>query len=115
MREGRAFQGVHFVTWGRYGENPEVFEPPLYFVFYHILEGKPMMRCENCSHECTVVDFGTLRNLCEHLYLDALAKKPNPYRASNNIPIASGRNFQSLLPSAREWSSAREELLVLEK
>ena len=74
-----------------------------------------MMRCENCSHECTVVDFGTLRNLCEHLYLDALAKKPNSFRASNNIPLASGRNFQSLLPSAREWSSAREELLALEK
>jgi len=74
-----------------------------------------MMRCENCSHECTVVDFGTLRNLCEHLYLDALAKKPNPLRVSNNIPINSGRNFQGLLPSAMEWSSAREELLALEK
>ena len=74
-----------------------------------------MMRCENCSHECTVVDFGALRNLCEHLYLDALAKKPNPLRAPNDIPKKSGRNFQSLLPSAREWSSAREELLALEK
>jgi hypothetical protein len=74
-----------------------------------------MMRCENCSHECTVVDFGTLRNLCEHLYLDALAKKPNPFQASANIPIASGRDFQSLLPRAREWSSEREELLALEK
>ena len=74
-----------------------------------------MMRCENCSHECTVVDFGTLRNLCEHLYLDALAKKSDPFRASNSIPINSERNFHSLLPSAREWSSAREELLALEK
>ena len=60
-----------------------------------------MMRCENCSHECTVVDFVTLRNLCEHLYLDALAQKPNSFRASNNIPINSGRNFQSLLPCAK--------------
>ena len=74
-----------------------------------------MMRCENCSHECTVVDFGTLRNLCEHLYLDALAKKPNPFWASDNIPIKSRRNFQRLLPCAREWPSVREESLALEK
>ncbi len=73
-----------------------------------------MMRCENCSHECTVVDFVTLRNLCEHLYLDALAKKPNPFLASNTIPINSGRNFQSLLPCAMERPSARDELLALE-
>ena len=74
-----------------------------------------MMRCENCSHECTVVDFATLRSLCEHLYLDALAKKPNSFQALNNIPLASGRNFQSLEPDSMEWSSAREELLALEK
>jgi hypothetical protein len=115
MREGRAFQGVHFVTWGRYGENPEVFEPPLYSRLYHILEWRPMMRCENCSHECTVVDFSTLRNLCEHLYLDALAKKGNPLQASNNMPIGSGRHFQSLFPSTMEEATAREELLALEK
>jgi hypothetical protein len=114
MREGRAFQGVYFVTWGRHSENLEVFEPPLYFGLYHILEGRPMMRCENCSHECTVVDFAAFRNLCEHLYLDALAKKSNSLRTSNDIPIKSGRNFQRLLPSAMERPSAREELLVLE-
>ena len=74
-----------------------------------------MMMCQNCSHECTVVDFVTLRNLCEHLYLDALAQKPNSFQASNNIPLASGRNFQSLEPDSMEWSSAREELLALEK
>ena len=74
------------------------------------------MRCENCSHECTAVDFVTLRNLCEHLYLDALAKKSNPFRASNDIPINSRRNFRTLLPSAMEGPpSAREELLALEK
>ncbi len=33
------------------------------------------MTCENCSHECSFVDFSTLRNLCEHLYLDSLAQK----------------------------------------
>ena len=74
-----------------------------------------MMRCETCSHECTVVDFGTLRNLCEHLYLDALAKKPNPLRDSHNIPINSRKNFQRLLPTAMEWASASEEFLALEK
>jgi len=74
-----------------------------------------MMRCEYCSHECTVVDFVTFRNLCEHLYLDALAKKPNLLRAPNDIPIKSERNFQRLLPSAMEGPSAREELLALEK
>jgi len=74
-----------------------------------------MMRCENCSHECTIVDFMAFRNLCEHLYLDALAKKPNPSRVSSDIPLNSISNFQSLLPSAMEGPSAREELLALEK
>jgi hypothetical protein len=72
------------------------------------------MRCENCSQECTMVDFVTLRNLCEHLYLDALATKPNPFEASDNIPINSGRNFQSPL-STVGCVSAHEELLTLEK
>lgn len=67
------------------------------------------MRCENCSHECTIVDFVSLRNLCEHLYLDALATKPNPFEASDNIPINSGRSFQSPLSSVG-CLSAREEL-----
>jgi len=74
-----------------------------------------MMRCENCSHECTLVDFAAFRNLCEHLYLDALAKKPNPLRTSNDIPINSRRKFQSRFSSAMEGPSAREELLALEK
>jgi hypothetical protein len=34
-----------------------------------------MMRCDTCSHEYTTVDFITLRNLCEHIYLDSLAQK----------------------------------------
>ena len=33
------------------------------------------MVCGECGHECTRSDFFALRNLCEHLYLDALAKK----------------------------------------
>ncbi len=38
-----------------------------------------MMRCETCAHECTVVDFVTLRNVCDHLYLDSLAKRNHPF------------------------------------
>ena len=37
-----------------------------------------MMRCKTCYHEYTAFDFVTLRNLCEHLYLDSLAQKQNP-------------------------------------
>ena len=61
-----------------------------------------------------MVDFVTLRNLCEHLYLDALATKPNPFEASGNIPINSGRNFQSPL-STVGCVLAHEEFLNLEK
>ena len=38
-----------------------------------------MIRCETCRHECSQLDFVTLRNLCEHLYLDSLAEKPDAY------------------------------------
>jgi len=54
------------------------------------------MRCEICSHECSVVDSLALRNLCEHLYLDALAKKPKPFWASTKNPIYSRSLFQNL-------------------
>ncbi len=40
-----------------------------------------MIRCETCLHECTMLDFVTLRNLCEHLYLDSLAERPDAYSA----------------------------------
>ncbi|MGD9852332.1 MAG: hypothetical protein AB7T38_13805 [Nitrospirales bacterium] len=33
------------------------------------------MRCEICFHESTLYDLVSLRNLCEHLYLDALVRK----------------------------------------
>ncbi|MCB9776002.1 MAG: hypothetical protein H6750_16975 [Nitrospiraceae bacterium] len=36
-----------------------------------------MMKCETCCHEYTQFDFVTLRNLCEHVYLDSLAQKQN--------------------------------------
>jgi hypothetical protein len=57
-----------------------------------------MMRCENCSHECTVVDFVTLRNLCEHLYLDSLARKHHPYWFSPALAEHSGRDVLDVLP-----------------
>ena len=54
------------------------------------------MRCEICSHESTIGDFLTLRNLCEHLHLDSLAKKRNPAWTTTHIPIMSGRAWQRL-------------------
>ena len=33
------------------------------------------MRCDICFHESTMYDFVALRNLCEHLYLDALVRR----------------------------------------
>ncbi len=33
------------------------------------------MICEECQHFCAESDFWALRNLCDHLYLDALAKR----------------------------------------
>ena len=55
-----------------------------------------MMRCETCLHECTVVDFVTLRNLCEHLYLDSLAQKDNPSWVSSFPPNYTGKDHQDL-------------------
>lgn len=37
-----------------------------------------MMKCETCYQDYTAFDFVTLRNLCEHVYLDSLAQKQNP-------------------------------------
>jgi hypothetical protein len=46
-----------------------------------------MMRCKTCYHEYTAFDFVTLRNLCEHLYLDSLAQKQNPSLPSSAKPF----------------------------
>lgn len=72
-----------------------------------------MMRCEHCSHECTVIDFVTLRNLCEHLCLDALAKKHHPFQDSATIPRSSGRNFHDLFSTAVEFAGVSGELQPL--
>ncbi len=57
-----------------------------------------MMRCETCCHECSVVDFVSLRNLCEHLYLDSLAKK------QGSSWSRSGRHSHSGIPTQRVGS-----------
>ena len=36
-----------------------------------------MMKCKTCYQEYSALDFVTLRNLCEHVYLDSLAQKLN--------------------------------------
>jgi len=61
------------------------------------------MRCKICLQECTVVDFVTLRNLCEHLYLDSPAKKHNPY----------GRDCQGLFSKGMEAPVVCGEFLPL--
>ena len=62
------------------------------------------MRCKICFQECTVVDFVTLRNLCEHLCLDSLAKKHNPY----------GRDYQGLFLKGMEAPAVCGEFLPFE-
>ncbi len=57
------------------------------------------MTCENCSHECSLVDFSTLRNLCEHLYLDALAKKRQRFLALQRIQDHIKECAEQLVPS----------------
>lgn len=47
-----------------------------------------MMKCETCCQEYTQVDFVTLRNLCEHVYLDSLAQKQNPSYAKSGKPVS---------------------------
>ena len=66
-----------------------------------------MMRCENCSHECTVVDFVALRNLCEHLYLDSLAKQGNSILVSGSNPAYSGATSKNLEKSFIESAPSR--------
>lgn len=36
-------------------------------------DGSMELRCEECGKECTQVEFSHCLNLCDHLYLDALA------------------------------------------
>lgn len=74
-----------------------------------------MMRCETCSHECTVVDFVTLRNVCEHFYLDSLVQKQNPFLGSSPISRYSGRDDQRLLPRSIKAAGTRDELLPLKQ
>ena len=71
-----------------------------------------MMRCDTCSHECTVVDFMTLRNVCEHLYLDSLAQKQDRFLASATIHMYSKRDDQDFFSRTPDPED-RVELLPL--
>ena len=52
-------------------------------------EKEVAMRCDICSHESTMYDFVALRNLCEHLYLDALVRKKDlPYEVSGTHRVS---------------------------
>jgi hypothetical protein len=74
-----------------------------------------MMRCETCLHEFTPFDFVTLRNLCEHVYLDSLAQKRNPSFPGPVKPLHS----LTFTPSGRlregKHSESPGELVSLEK
>jgi hypothetical protein len=73
-----------------------------------------MMRCETCCHEYTAFDFVTLRNLCEHVYLDSLAQKRNPSFFSPAKPF-NGLNIpQSVRFREVELSSSLGEPVFLE-
>lgn len=47
-----------------------------------------MMKCETCCQEYTQFDFVSLRNLCEHVYLDSLAQKQNPSYSNSDKPVS---------------------------
>ena len=72
-----------------------------------------MMRCETCSHECTMFDFVALRNLCEHFYLDSLAQKQNQFLGSSTISGYAGRDDQRLLPRSIKAADTRDARLPL--
>jgi hypothetical protein len=74
-----------------------------------------MMRCETCCQEYTAFDFVTLRNLCEHLYLDSLAQKrnhsfPRPAKPFHGLNIS-----QPVRPREVEPSEPLGELVPLEQ
>lgn len=55
------------------------------------------MVCEECQHSCTGSDFLTLRNLCDHLYLDALAKRESSLEEEKKL-FAGGKRKSRRTP-----------------
>lgn len=55
-----------------------------------------MMRCAICSHEYTAFDFVTLRNLCEHVYLDSLAQKHDASSSDSNSQLQKLKHLQPI-------------------
>ena len=80
-----------------------------------LLEGRPMMRCETCFHEFTAFDFVTLRNLCEHVYLDSLAQKQHPALPGSAKPFHDLTAFQTGSPWEGKHSESTGELVSLEE
>ena len=74
-----------------------------------------MMRCEICAHECTVGDFVTLRNVCEHLYIDSLAKKYHPFSTTASGSMYRENMFHDFWPETNGRSTVGAELLPLKK
>jgi hypothetical protein len=57
-----------------------------------------MMRCQTCFQEYTAFDFVTLRNLCEHVYLDSMAKKQHVSLYGSARPFHSLNNSEPATP-----------------
>lgn len=73
-----------------------------------------MMRCDTCFHEYTAFDFVTLRNLCEHVYLDSLAQKRTHSFSSPDKPFHGLNIPQSVRFREVEISSSLGEPVSLE-
>ena len=73
-----------------------------------------MMRCKMCFHEFTAFDFVTLRNLCEHVYLDSLVQKQNPALPGPGKPSPDLTVFQPVPPWEVKHSESTGELVSLE-
>jgi hypothetical protein len=62
-----------------------------------------MMMCKTCCQEYSAFDFVTLRNLCEHVYLDSLAQKlnhsvPESVKSSHGLTISDFANKKQVHP-----------------
>ena len=50
-------------------------------------EGYPVIFCKECGHECTKTDFKGFSGLCDHLFLDALARSLKNRRPLSLLPM----------------------------
>ena len=73
------------------------------------------MKCETCYQEYTAFDFVTLRNLCEHVYLDSLAEKRNPSFSMPAKPFHSLSNAILVRPQEVKHTELLGDLVSLEQ